>query len=855
MVNRLTDVHGNFDIMGFSDELNEFLTRAFGKAGGEMSWLDVMREATEVEDINVHEALVYISGGTQQAFENFSNYLRTDECATYVAHGESFNISSVRGESVLVSNTLESAIENCSYIGRTYGKDIAIKGFIVGLFIEVLHSDLDENQYVLYNCDINAYQAAEEINQILSCNGRNDTPVPYGYAGDPVPTEKYSAFYDKMAVSVKKFGVEYHFCTGESLLDKMKEGRYEKDKVNEQLAEDEGNPPWIETYEEEKNHVPDYIYPVDSPDPDMTDVIGSWVDSKECKEVTRTILRPNNFGCLVIGDSRDAVSLTSISAAYNVSGFFGGCDTSFEKIYIFDVERLILERRSSRSWYTTYTDCMRFLAQNADVVIIYNFDWAAGMINGATLYVDAAEMLTRQGIRFVLGGSQKWYDRMKDMAYEKFWEVFDVIKVEEIRKPDTLRYLIALSCGKNILSSSSHHNEIRLDDYELYDYIVDLCLKHFKNKKFPDIVVEATENCAADLLSDETLFANESSIAHTISDMAGVEIGHITESEYDRLSKLEKKFHNKLIGQDEAVKVVCNAIRRGKAGIISRERPVASFLFVGPTGVGKTELCKILGVSYGGTKNSLIRFDMSEFSESHSVSKLFGSPPGYVGYDKGGALTEAVKKNSYSVILFDEIEKADKAVFDSLLQLLDAGRMTDGRGETVDFTNCIIVMTSNAGYGADTFNKKAIGFAMNEVSTAYNEKEMKAMKALEQTFKPEFLNRIDNIVIFEKITKEQSKEIVKLQFNELASRVKDNHKHKLTFTDELIDFVVEQGYDDRYNARNLKRATQTLVENKLCDYILSRSDFGDELQLGFESGEVTIKPVYNSSEEKRVACG
>ena len=377
-----------------------------------------------------------------------------------------------------------------------------------------------------------------------------------------------------------------------------------------------------------------------------------------------------------------------------------------------------------------------------------------------------------------------------------------------------------------------HGVEIPIKAIEL---AVKLSDKYIKDKFLPDKAYMILDQASASLkiraekegviVDNYELALSEDDILETVSKITNININRLGNREAKQLLKLENTLSKRLIGQAEAVKTVSKAIRRAKSGVREDNKPLATFMFVGPTGVGKTELCKVLSEEVSIGETPLIKVDMSEYSEKSSISKLIGSAPGYVGYGEGGQLTEKVKHNPYCLLLFDEIEKAHPEVFNTFLQLLDEGKLTDGQGSTVDFTKCIIVMTSNAGYGADGMNKKALGFSSgNEKQMTAREKEKIAMKALEETFKPEFLNRLDNIVIFNSLNKEQCKDIAKLLLDKLASRVAEKGI-KLKFNKSVIDKIVDGGYSEKYGARNLRREIQDTVEDVIADNILSSKLF------------------------------
>ncbi len=321
--------------------------------------------------------------------------------------------------------------------------------------------------------------------------------------------------------------------------------------------------------------------------------------------------------------------------------------------------------------------------------------------------------------------------------------------------------------------------------------------------------------------------------------MSGIPVSKMTEEESERLLKLEERLHERIVGQDEAVTAVAKAIRRSKSGLGNPERPIGSFIFVGPTGVGKTDLAKALAETMFGDEKFMIRLDMSEYMEKADVSKLIGAAPGYVGYDdnNGGTLAEKVRTKPYSVVLFDEIEKAHPDVFNMLLQILDDGRLTDNRGRLVNFKNTIIIMTSNV--GADEINKmSSFGFAAEDKKEENDYEKMKDVinSSLRSKFKPEFLNRVDDIIVFRKLSKREIRHIAEKEIVGVERRLADRDI-SLEVTDAALDRLTEEGYDDEYGARPLKRAIQRRIEDRLADEILAGRILSGETVRADYSGE------------------
>ncbi|MDZ4230503.1 MAG: AAA family ATPase, partial [Dehalococcoidales bacterium] len=336
-------------------------------------------------------------------------------------------------------------------------------------------------------------------------------------------------------------------------------------------------------------------------------------------------------------------------------------------------------------------------------------------------------------------------------------------------------------------------------------------------------------------------------IAEIVSMWTGVPVIQLSGDETSRLLQMEEVLHKRIVGQDEAISTIARAVRRARAGLKDPRHPIGNFIFLGPTGVGKTELVKALSEFMFGGEDSLIRLDMSEYQERHTVSRMVGAPPGYIGYDEGGQLTEAVRRKSYCCILLDEIEKAHPDVFNILLQIFDDGHLTDAKGRRVDFRNCIIVMTSNI--GAELIRKRSvIGFAPQSDEAKTQQKSYEGMKErlldeLKKTFKPEFLNRLDNVVVFHSLNKEHIRKIVDLMLTSVTQQLADK-EIKLEVSERAKDFLGEKGYDEVFGARPLRRVIQDRVEDKLSDSLL-RGQFraGDTAIVDLEDGEIVVHPA------------
>ncbi len=398
--------------------------------------------------------------------------------------------------------------------------------------------------------------------------------------------------------------------------------------------------------------------------------------------------------------------------------------------------------------------------------------------------------------------------------------------------------------------------ELREKEVELRDKIRNL-LQNIRQKTTLNSDSNSTDNQIVENNDSEQLVSqqeeskvsqpivNEEDIAHIVASWTGVPVQKLTESESVKLLNMEETLHQRLIGQDEAVKAVSKAIRRARVGLKNPNRPIASFIFSGPTGVGKTELTKALAAYFFGSEEAMIRLDMSEFMERHTVSKLIGSPPGYVGFNEGGQLTEAVRRRPYTVVLFDEIEKAHPDVFNLLLQLLEEGRLTDSKGRTVDFKNTLIIMTSNIGSKVIEKGGGGLGFEFsgeNLEDSQYNRIKSLVNEELKQYFRPEFLNRLDEIIVFRQLSRDEVKDIAEIMLKEVFSRIKEKGI-SLTVSEDFKERLVEEGYNPSYGARPLRRAVMRLLEDSLAEEVLSgRIKDGDKAEVDIdESKKVIVK--------------
>ena len=524
----------------------------------------------------------------------------------------------------------------------------------------------------------------------------------------------------------------------------------------------------------------------------------------------------------------------------------------------------------------------------------------AGAAEGA---IDAANilkpLLARGEIQLIGATTLNEYRKYieKDAALERR---FSPVNVEEPSKSDTIKIL------KGIRDKYEAHHGVKITD-EAIEAAVELSTRYINDRFLPDKAIDLVDEAASraklktytepdnlkqleekieEIVKDkeeavrtqkfekaatlrdeerklkeqyekeekkwknkntkEVVNITEENIAEVIANWTGIPASKITEDENQRLKNLEKSLHERVIGQNEAVEAVAKAIRRGRVGLKDPKRPIGSFLFLGPTGVGKTELSKALAESLFGDENAMIRIDMSEYMEPHSVSKLIGSPPGYVGFDEGGQLTEKIRRKPYSVILFDEIEKAHPDVMNMLLQILEDGRLTDSQGRTVNFKNTVIIMTSNIGARLIT-DKKSLGFSKQDIEKdkeqvkEYEETKKEVMEALKKELRPEFINRIDEIIVFHKLTDDEIGKIIDIMLNEVKKRLEDK-KIKIEIDSKVKKLIAKQGIDKLFGARPLRRTIQNLLEDKLAESILDNEiKPGKVAKVTVENEKIVIK--------------
>ena len=456
----------------------------------------------------------------------------------------------------------------------------------------------------------------------------------------------------------------------------------------------------------------------------------------------------------------------------------------------------------------------------------------AGSAEGA---IDAANILKpalgRGEVQIIGATTPEEYRRHieKDAALERR---FQPVKIAEPSRSDSLKMLGAVRQGLE------KHHGVKISDAAL-TAAVDLSVRYINDRFLPDKAIDLADEAAAHIRVSGGGLVTAEDIAAVVSLWTGIPVANLSADETKRLRNMESILHRRVIGQNEAVTAVSRAIRRGRVGLSDPNRPIGSFLFLGPTGVGKTELCRALAEAVFGESEAMIRLDMSEYMEKHAVSKLIGSPPGYVGYEDGGQLTERVRRKPWSVVLFDEIEKAHEDVWGILLQIMDDGRLTDSAGRVVSFRNTIIVMTSNVGAKSISDGRPRMGF------TPDGGDEAQLMRArineeLRRTFKPEFLNRIDETIVFRRLSRAEIRSIAERMLLTVAERFKALGM-TLSVPDQVVDFLAERGYDEKYGARPLRRAIRSMIEDKAAELMLTDSlGRGDTVQARIDGNKLIL---------------
>ena len=606
--------------------------------------------------------------------------------------------------------------------------------------------------------------------------------------------------------------------------------------------------------------------------------------------------RTKNNPCLVGEPGVGKTSIVEGLAQRIVSGGVSG-PIADKRILSLDLPGLVAGSKYRGEFEERVKKVIREVSEDGHIILFMDEIHTMIGAGGSEGSIDAANILkpalTRGEVQIIGATTMDEYRKYfeKDAALERR---FQPVYVEQPTREESVQIL------KGLRPDYEEHHQVKITDHAL-EAAVDLSMRYINDRYMPDKAIDLMDEAAskvklssylhpagqsaleqelketeqqlekylkagklkkasaarAEMESLRTALnagagrkssgsrakkVTEDDIAEVVSGWTRIPVKKLAREETEKLKNMEAELHKRVIAQDEAVVSLSKAIRRGRAGLKDPKRPIGSFLFLGPTGVGKTELSKALAECLFGTESAIIRIDMSEYMEKHSVSKLIGSPPGYVGYDEGGQLSEQVRRNPYSIVLFDEIEKAHPDVFNILLQVLDEGRITDSHGRIADFKNTIIIMTSNAG-AARIMEPKNLGFAADKSEEAdYKIMKDAVMNEVRHLFKPEFINRIDEIIVFAALTKDDMGKIADLMLNEIIGRAKKQVGISLKVTDKARDYLVEKGYDRKYGARSLKRTIQTAFEDKLAEEIIDGSiKAGDSVTADYAEGQLVFK--------------
>ena len=598
----------------------------------------------------------------------------------------------------------------------------------------------------------------------------------------------------------------------------------------------------------------------------------------ELNRIIQILIRKTKNNPLIIGEAGVGKTAVVEGLAYLISKGEVPLELKDKRILMLDISSMIAGAKYRGDFEERFKKCINETKKAGNVILFIDemrTIIGAGSAEGA---LDAANILkpylSRGGIKIIGATTKEEYTRYieKDSALDRRFQRVDVAEPNEIQ---------AIAILKGIKGKYEKYHNVKITE-EAIDYAVRLSKRYIIDKNLPDKAIDIIDeacsktkyvNAKKDKEQDEqnkleylkekikeknkkekVVSIGVKDIEEVVSKMVKIPVEKIGKDDMVRLKNLEAKLKQRVIGQDEAVCVLAKAIKRSRVGLRDPKRPIASFLLTGPTGVGKTQIVKALAAEIFDDENSIIRVDMSEYMETHSTSKLIGSPPGYVGFSEGGYLTEKVRRNPYSIVLFDEIEKAHTDVYNILLQILDDGRLTDSQGRTVDFKNTICIMTSNLG-ARNIIENKSVGFVKEKNPTeAYEKMKKEVMEEVNRRFSPEFLNRLDDVIVFNKLDMTSVKKITRLLLKDVEQRAK-LQGIKIKFEDNLIDYISKIGYDTQKGARPLKRAITREIEDKFADYVIEQKiDIKDSILISFSEtqNDVVIKKKQSSKEKSKV---
>lgn len=590
---------------------------------------------------------------------------------------------------------------------------------------------------------------------------------------------------------------------------------------------------------------------------------------EELNRIIQILTRRTKNNPLIIGEAGVGKTAIIEGLAYLIEKQEVPDELKDKRILMLDISSMIAGAKYRGDFEERFKKCIIETKKTGNVILFIDemrTIIGAGSAEGA---LDAANILkphlSRDGIRIIGATTKEEYTKYieKDSALDRRFQRVDI---SEPTEKETIEII------KGIKEKYEKYHNVRITDDAIIE-AVRLSKRYITDRNLPDKAIDIIdETCSnvkyikvkkgkkqneIELLKEKIINQKTTNnvikimpkhVDEIVSNMVKIPVEKLSEDEMVRLKDLENKLKKRVIGQDEAVISLAKAIKRSRVGLRDPKRPIASFLLTGPTGVGKTEIVKALAVEVFGNENSIIRVDMSEYMESHSTSKLIGSPPGYIGFGEGGYLTEKVRRTPYSIVLFDEIEKAHVDVYNILLQILDEGRLTDSQGRTIDFKNTICIMTSNLG-ARSIIENKSVGFVKEKSKEeAYEKMKSAVMEEVNKRFSPEFLNRLDDVIVFNKLDESSVKKITKLLLKDVEQRAKLQGL-KIKFEDDLVDYISKIGYDSQKGARPLKRAIQSKIEDKFADYIIEKKiDVKDNIIISFSKSKdaIVIKKKENS---------
>ena len=563
----------------------------------------------------------------------------------------------------------------------------------------------------------------------------------------------------------------------------------------------------------------------------------------EIRRAIQILSRRSKNNPVLVGEPGVGKTAVAEGLALCVSRGQAPAELRLKRIVSLDIPAMLAGTKYRGDFEERVKSVLRDVKRAGDVILFIDelhTIIGAGSAEGA---IDAANILKpalgRGEVQIIGATTPEEYRRHieKDAALERR---FQPIKVLEPGREQTMEMLHSLK------GALEKHHGVELTE-EALTAAYELSVRYINDRFLPDKAIDLLDEAAAAVHVDGTgLRVDAADIAKVVSLWTEIPVTGLDESESERLMKLEQQLKARVIGQDTAVSAVARAIRRGRVGLKDPARPVGSFLFLGPTGVGKTELCRALAATVYGDEHAMIRLDMSEYMEKHSVSRLIGSPPGYVGYEDGGQLTEKVRRKPWSVVLFDEMEKAHEDVWSILLQIMDDGHLTDSAGRTVDFSNTVIVMTSNIGAKTITENHPPLGFTQT-TDTSDETMRQKVMEELRATFRPEFLNRVDETIVFHRLCREDMLAITQTMLKQVEERFTALGL-KLTVPEETAEWLAREGYDDKFGARPLRRTVQHSIEDAAAELLLDGSiKSGDSVAAVINDGKLVLKHALDSA--------